>query len=54
VNIKDINLEEKLKDEKDVTLQHKGEELWRWMSIEDVNLKERLLCKTKEKGYGDG
>jgi hypothetical protein len=43
VSTKDINLEEKVKDVKKVTLQDKGEELWRWMSIEDINLFVSLL-----------
>jgi hypothetical protein len=42
-----------VKDKKEVTLQDEGEELRRWVSIEDTNLKERLLCKMKEKSYGD-
>ncbi len=61
MSIEDINLKEKIKDKGEVTLQDEGEELWRWVSIEDINLKEkikdkgeRLLCKMKEKSYGDG
>jgi len=39
-------LEGKVKDKGEVTLQDEGEELWRWVSTEDINLEG----KVKDKG----
>jgi hypothetical protein len=40
--------------EGNLTFQDEGEELSRWVSTKDINLKENLLGKMKEKCYWDG